>query len=506
MPRCSSSAPEAASGAATRHFLEFLAVRVLHPRTLAAAVLLLVAMAVPAPAAELPDFASLVAEEHRAVVNISTSREVRPQRGGLPPGFDIPELEDSPFGELFRKFFGEDAEPGYREDTASLGSGFIIDSGGYILTNGHVVADADRIRVRMHDRRQFDAEVVGIDERSDIALLRIDAENLPTVRVGDPEALRVGEWVLAIGSPFGFDRSVTSGIVSAKGRSLPSDNYVPFIQTDVAINPGNSGGPLFNLDGEVVGVNAQIFSRTGGFMGLSFAIPIDVAMEVADQLRTEGKVTRGWLGVVIQEVTRDLARSFGMERARGALVARVLPGSPAEQAGLQVGDVIVAFDGRPLRRSAALPPMVGRTEVGSMARVRIVRDGAERTLRVRIGRLPSQERLAGYADDAPPSGKAQSTAGPGRLGLEIETVDDATREALGIGSGGVRVAAPPREPAAAAGVREGDVLVMMNSRPIRGLADFRERVEALPPGRTVALLVQRADGPQFVAVDVPEAG
>ena len=475
-------------------------------RTLLVAALLAVASPGTSAARALPDFARLVEQEHRAVVNISTSREIRPEKGGLPPGFDIPELEESPFGELFRKFFGEDAEPRYREDAASLGSGFVISPDGYVLTNGHVVSDADEIIVRLHDRRQFEADLVGIDERSDIALLRIDAEGLPSVRIGDPRELRVGDWVLAIGSPFGFERTVTQGIVSAKGRSLPSDNYVPFIQTDVAINPGNSGGPLFNLDGEVVGVNAQIFSRTGGFMGLSFAIPIDVAIDVADQLRTEGRVTRGWLGVVIQEVTSELARSFGMERAHGALVARVLPDSPAARAGLRVGDVIVGYNGREVPRSSALPPMVGRTGVGEMARVEIVRDGERRTLRVRIGRLPGEDEIAalGRGDDAPQAAEPQP-AEPGRLGLEVEPVSDQTRERLDVGPGGVTVAEVADGPAGRAGLRAGDVLLMMNSRPIRGVGDFRERVAALPGGRTVALLVQRAEGPEFVAVEVPEA-
>jgi len=472
-------------------------------RTFTVAAALLWSALTPALAQALPDFTGLVEREHKAVVNISTSREIKPQRGDLPPGFDIPELEDSPFGELFRKFFGEDAEPRYH-DSASLGSGFIISEDGYILTNGHVVAEADEIVVRMYDRRQFEAEVVGIDERSDIALLKVDAQGLPHVRIGDPEQLDVGEWVLAIGSPFGFEHSVTAGIVSAKGRSLPNDNYVPFIQTDVAINPGNSGGPLFNLDGEVVGINAQIFSRTGGFMGLSFAIPIDVAMDVTQQLRTEGKVTRGWLGVVIQEVTRELAQSFDMDRAYGALVARVLPDSPAGKAGLKVGDVIVEFNGREVTRSSALPPMVGRTPVGSMARVAVVRDGERRTLRVRIGKLPSQDELADLGSTRREPPEAQAPRADSRLGFTVAPVTDQVREQLDIGDGGVMIEQIDAEPARSTELQKGDVLLMMNSRPIRGVEDFRRRVTDLPAGRTVALLVQRGDGPQFVAIEVPE--
>ncbi|MEF8834426.1 MAG: DegQ family serine endoprotease [Halofilum sp. (in: g-proteobacteria)] len=466
-------------------------------------------VAFPATAlAQLPDFTELVEDQYRAVVNISTSREIEPQRGDLPPGFDVPELGDSPFGELFRKFFGERAQPRSR-DTSSLGSGFIISSDGYVLTNGHVVAEADEIVVRLHDRRQFEAELVGTDKRSDVALLKIDAEGLPTVSTGDPEELRVGEWVLAIGSPFGFDHSVTAGIVSAKGRSLPNDNYVPFIQTDVAINPGNSGGPLFNLDGEVVGVNAQIFSRTGGFMGLSFAIPIDVAIDVADQLRESGEVARGWLGVVIQEVTRDLAESFGMERTRGALVARVLPDSPAAKAGLRVGDVIIGFNGEEVPRSSALPPIVGRTPIGSKAEVDIVRDGERMTLRVTIGRLPGESGLAGYgsADDGDGggSGAEEPAAAGARLGMRVAPVSDASRERLELGPGGVEVAELLSPPAAGSGLRRGDVIVMMNSRPIEGVADFGARVAELPAGRSVALLVERDSGPQFIAIEVPEA-
>ncbi|WP_070988196.1 DegQ family serine endoprotease [Halofilum ochraceum] len=477
-----------------------------YARALALAICLL---AVPATAvAELPDFTDLVEEQYRSVVNISTSREIEPQRGGLPPGFDMPELEDSPFGDLFRKFFGERAQPRSR-DTASLGSGFIISSDGYVLTNGHVVAEADEIMVRLHDRRQFEAELIGTDRRSDVALLKIDAEGLPAVTVGDPDDLEVGEWVLAIGSPFGFDHSVTAGIVSAKGRSLPNDNYVPFIQTDVAINPGNSGGPLFNLDGEVVGVNAQIFSRTGGFMGLSFAIPIDVAVDVADQLRETGKVARGWLGVVIQEVTRDLAQSFGMERARGALVARVLPDSPAAKAGLRVGDVIVGFNGDEVPRSSALPPMVGQTPIGSKAELDIVRDGQRMTLRVTIGRLPGESELAGYGapdtdGDEDPQSAPREDAGE-RLGMRVAPVSDALREQRDLGPGGVEVVELLSTPAAGSGLRQGDVIVMMNSRPIEGVEDFARRVAELPGGRSVALLVERDSGPQFIAIEVPEA-
>lgn len=475
-----------------------------HIPALARDVLAVVFMTVvlPVQGGTLPDFADLVDDEYRAVVNISTSRSVDPREGALPPGFSMPEEDESRFGDLLERFFGEGQGPPRPDDSASLGSGLIISRDGYILTNNHVVEDADEIIVRMHDRRQFVAELVGMDQRSDIALLRVDADDLPTVRIGDPGTLRVGEWVLAIGSPFGFDHSVTAGIVSAKGRSLPNDNYVPFIQTDVAINPGNSGGPLFNLDGEVVGVNAQIFSRTGGFMGLSFAIPIDVAIDVADQLRTEGRVVRGWLGVVIQDVTRELAESFDMERARGALVARVLADSPAEEAGVRTGDIIVAYRDREVSRSSALPPMVGRTPVGEVAEVEIIREGEHMSLGVEIGELPARDEQAGPGrepdDDEPGEGDRDP------LGLSVEPVPDEDRRRLDIDQGGVRVADVEPGPAADAGIRSGDVLTMMNSVPIEGVEDFRDRLAELERGETVAVLVQRMDGPQFIAIRLPE--
>ena len=287
----------------------------------------------------LPDFTELVEENSGAVVNISTTKQNEVKRG-LPPGMDIPDLpEDNPFGDLLRRFFGEHGGDG--EDffnSRSLGSGFIISKDGYVITNHHVVKGADEIIVKLNDRRELVAELVGSDPRSDIALLKLNATDLPTVRIGSSDDVKVGQWVLAIGSPFGFDASVTAGIVSAKGRSLPSENYVPFIQTDVAINPGNSGGPLFDLDGNVVGINSQIYTRSGGFMGLSFAIPMEVAMDVVDQIKTHGYVSRGWLGVYIQEVTRELAESFGMDKPAGALVAKILPDSPAEESDIKVGD------------------------------------------------------------------------------------------------------------------------------------------------------------------------
>jgi len=325
-------------------------------------------------ARSLPDFIPLVEENAAAVVNIST---ILKKSNGSPQvrGHNMPDIpKDSPFYDFFNKFFGEipgDMSP--HQQRSSLGSGFIMSNDGYIITNNHVVKDADEIIVRLSDRREFVAEVIGTDERSDIAVLKIEGKKLPILKLGDSSRLKVGEWVLAIGSPFGFDHSVTQGIISAMGRSLPNENYVPFIQTDVAINPGNSGGPLFNLQGEVIGVNSQIYSRTGGFMGMSFAIPVNVVKDVYKQLKEQGHVSRGWLGVLIQDVTRELAESFAMKKPHGALVAKVLSDSPAEKAGFKVGDVIVSFNGDKIDVSSDLPPMVGSTKVGKSVPVKASR-------------------------------------------------------------------------------------------------------------------------------------
>jgi len=402
--------------------------------------------------------------------------------------------------EFFRRFFPPDEDvPRIPYDRPrSLGSGFVIEGNGYILTNNHVVEDADEVVVRFNDRRELTAELVGADPRSDLAVLKVDAEDLPTVSIGRSESLKVGEWVLAIGSPFGFDYSVTAGIVSAKGRSLPTErneNYVPYIQTDVAINPGNSGGPLFNLDGEVVGINSQIYSNSGGFMGVSFAIPIDVAMEVARQLRETGRVSRGWLGVVIQEVNRDLAESFGLKRPHGALVTRVLEGSPAEAAGLKPGDIIIRFDDTAIDFSSELPHVVGRVAVGTETELRVVRDGEQKTLDVTIGELAERE------DDRVGFARPGEQV-PSRLGLQVEPVPDPALERLGIG-GGVRVAGVDG-PAADAGIVRGDIVTRLNNREITDVAGFREIVEGLPAGRSVPVLIIRGENPRFLALRVPE--
>ena len=464
-------------------------------RTLIAAVSIAAACLGSAAARSLPDFTELVEHNRAAVVNISTTqrRTAPTERPRIPRGFEIPDLpEDSPFHEFFRRFFGEGEIEEF--DAQSLGSGFIISPDGFIISNNHVVRNADEVIVRLSDRREYKAKVVGTDEPSDVALLKIEAEGLPAVRLGTGYELKVGEWVLAIGSPFGFDHSVTAGIVSAKGRSLPRENYVPFIQTDVAINPGNSGGPLFNLQGEVVGVNSQIFSRTGGFMGLSFAIPIDVAMDVADQLRDKGRVSRGWLGVLIQDVTLELAESFGMAKPQGALVAKVLDGSPAERAGFEVGDILLSFDEYSIERSSDLPPIVGRTRVGREVPVEILRNGESVILNVTTDELPDDDELRVAAARSPQAVEAN------KLGLTVRDLSDEERASLDIGDQGVLVSAVSDGPGKRAGIREGDLILMLNNEKILDGDHFKRLAAGLPEGKAISVLVQREGSPIFLAL------
>jgi serine protease Do len=380
-------------------------------------------------------------------------------------------------------------------ESQSLGSGFVISSDGYILTNYHVVADADEIQVRFSDRRFFDAKVIGSDKGSDVALIKIEASDLPTVKIGKSSDLKVGEWVLAIGSPFGFDHTVTAGIVSAKGRSLPSENYVPFIQTDVAINPGNSGGPLFNLDGEVIGVNSQIYSRTGGFMGLSFAIPIELAINVADQLREHGRVSRGYLGVLIQDVDHNLAESFGMAQPYGALVSRVMPDSPADKAGLQVGDVILAFNGQRLLNSSQLPPLVGASRIEEEATLQILRDGKELAVPVQVGRLAEDEEVA---ETIPAQVEPDQIE---QLGLAVIDIEPKVREELGLEErGGALVGNVSPGAAQDAGIRRGDIVLMFDGMDVKSAKHLRELIEEAGDKRTVAVLVKRGENPLFMAL------
>lgn len=449
-------------------------------------------------ARSLPDFTSLVEENSASVVNISTKQhKVVNNRMGR--DFQIPDLpEGSPFNEFFRHFFGDQqGEQAPREyDARSLGSGFIISDDGYILTNYHVVNGADEILVRLSDRREYVAKVIGMDKTSDLALLKIDAKNLPTAKIGSTKDLKVGEWVLAIGSPFGFDHSVTAGIVSAKGRSLPNENYVPFIQTDVAINPGNSGGPLYNLDGEVVGINSQIYSRTGGFMGLSFAIPIELAMNVVDQLQTSGHVRRGWLGVMIQDVTRELADSFGMKHPYGALVARVMPNSPSEKAGLQPGDVILEYNGTRLNSSSMLQHLVGASRIDKPAELVILRDGKRMNVEVNIGELK---------EDMAENGGPDKMEDASRLGMSVVELDDELRRQFDLeGVKGVLVKSVEPGPAKQAGIEPGDVIQMINRQRVSSVDEFEAAVSDLPAGSTIAVLVHRNAGSLFIPLQVPD--
>lgn len=446
-------------------------------------------------ARHLPEFTDLVKDTSPSVVNISTTQKVRTGMPELPEGFQVPEFpEGSPFGDLFKYFLDRDGGDPSTRDAESLGSGFIISDDGYILTNYHVVKGADEIIVRLSDRRELKAEIIGEDKRSDVALLKIDASDLPVARIGKSGDLEVGEWVLAIGSPFGFDHSATAGIVSAKGRSLPRENYVPFIQTDVAINPGNSGGPLFNQEGEVVGVNSQIYSRTGGYMGLSFAIPIEVAMDVAEQLKTSGRVSRGWLGVLIQDVTLDLAESFGMDKPRGALVAKVLPDSPAEDAGMKVGDIIVRFDGKDVISSASLPPIVGSSKLGAKLPVDIIRNSDRKQVKVKLGELPD--------DTIKTRASKPAEATTNRLGLTVGELADEMRNELEIDHG-VVVERIVNGAALDAGIRKGDIIVSIGDKPVKDPDQFQSIVEDLAAGQSVAMLVQRGTSPTFMALKVP---
>jgi len=342
----------------------------------------------------LPVFSPIVERNSAAVVSISVTSKMKAEQTNLPQEL-IPQLpEDSPFNEFFKRFLDKNPDSLKERKTRGFGSGFLISHDGYILTNAHVVKDAENISVQLSDRSEQRAQLVGLDMRTDVALIKIEARELSTVMVGDSDDLKVGEWVLAIGSPFGLERTATQGIVSALGRSLPSETYVPFIQTDVAVNPGNSGGPLFNLRGEAVGINSQIFSRTGGYMGLSFAIPINLGMQIAKQLKKQGYVSRGWLGVTIQPLTRALAESFKLNRSTGALVAQVTPNSPAAKAGVQVGDIIMSYDGAKVTESAALPPLVGATPIGETVPIRILRNGKMKTLKVKIQALKDNDKIA----------------------------------------------------------------------------------------------------------------
>ena len=438
----------------------------------------------------LPDFTELVEKQGPAVVNVSTTQIIRNAQG-FP---NIP--ENDPFYEFFRRFAPQMPR---EQESQSLGSGFIISADGYIMTNAHVVDSADKITVRLTDKREFSAKVIGADKRTDVALLKIEATGLPKVTVGDPDKLRVGEWVIAIGSPFGFDSSVTAGIVSAKGRSLPQENFVPFIQTDVAINPGNSGGPLFNMNGEVVGINSQIYTRSGGSMGLSFAIPIDVATQVTDQLRASGKVTRGRIGVMIQELTSELAESFGLSKPAGALISHVEKDGPADKAGIEASDVILKFDGKLVDSSGDLPRIVAATKPGSRVVIELWRKGAIRRITVEVGEMPEEEKLARsakkLADDV-----AEMVS---RLGIAVIELTREQLQELQI-QGGLLVEEVKGSAARAAGLQQGDVLLAIGNMPIRSVKQLNEILKQVPKGRNVALLVRRGNAATYVAIRLDE--
>ena len=444
--------------------------------------------------AQLPDFTDLVKHTGDAVVNISTVQKSNDAQTGpdaqLPPDLP-PEME-----EFFKRFYQSPGRGNQApREASSLGSGFIISRDGYVLTNHHVVNNATEIIVKLKDRRELVAKLIGSDESTDVALLKLESKDLPVIEIGNPDELQVGEWVLAIGTPFGFEQSVTAGIVSAKGRSLPDGNYVPFIQTDVAINPGNSGGPLLNMQGKVVGINSQIYSRSGGYMGLSFSIPIDVAMNVVDQLKTKGKVARGWLGVQIQDVTRQLAESFGMDRPHGALVAKVIPGGPAEKAGLQVGDIIIEFNGQIIETSGELPPRVGVFPVDERAKLKILRQGEKQELSIKIGLLPSQ-------NTAQTKESTNNEVASNRLGVLVSDMSSEQRKELQIEKNGVLVQKVTKGVAQEIGLQPGDVILRIQNTVVRDANEFNSIVTKLPKDKSIAMLVQRNGSPIFLAFKI----
>jgi len=450
--------------------------------------------------AQLPDFTGLVSDVAPSVVSVMATRTADAQLRTLPGQDD----QDAQMQEFFRRFFGSPDIPGHPgtprmpQDRTSQGSGFIISADGYILTNHHVIDGADDIHVQLSDRRELSAKLVGSDAATDVALLKVDQSRLPAVQLGTSKALKPGQWVVAIGSPFGFDHSVTAGIVSAVGRSsqMAGQQYVPFIQTDVAINRGNSGGPLLDIDGRVVGINSQIFSNTGGFMGVSFAIPIETAMRSVEQLKQHGYVSRGMLGVRIQDVTRDVARSLGLPTSSGALVFQVEPGSAAAKAGIKVQDVILAWNDQEVAGSAQLPPLVGATDPGSKARVKLFRDGKEQTLTVTVGAAPRSTD-----DSTAGGGGGASSSNP--LGFSVDDLTAEQREALGLGADeGVVVTQVTG--AAARQLRSGDVILMVGKSRVGSVAQFEKATNGIKRGEPVMLLVRRGDATQFITVTPPK--
>jgi serine protease Do len=450
-------------------------------------------------AKELPDFTELAEKQSPVVVNISSIQKNRqnPMMQGSP--------EDEQMQEFFKRF-GIPVPPGMpphngrgqqgvpEKQVYATGSGFIVTGDGYVLTNAHVVKDADEVMVKLNDKREFKAKVIGIDLRTDVAVLKLNATNLPKVAIGNPDTIKVGEWVAAIGAPFGLENTMTVGIVSAKGRALPQENFVPFIQTDVAINPGNSGGPLFNLKGEVIGINSQIYSRTGGYMGLSFAIPINVAMDVMNQLKANGKVIRGWLGIAIQEVTKELSESFGMKNTNGALVAGIEKGAPADKGGLQPGDVITKFDGKAIESSSDLPKAVGNTKPGKTVVAEVFRKGNVKILNLTVGEMPSDQ------SEVIANNKTPEKAEVNRLGLVLKEAPPQQRKKMN-GKKGLLVV-DAQGSAAAAGIRRGDIVLALNNSEVENADAFAKEVATIPNGKTVALLILRNDETLYVPVKI----
>jgi serine protease Do len=473
------------------------------PPTLAAGAATVPQVPVTSPALvnALPNFAPLVEQAGPAVVNVDVVQNPKGNFGGGDGSQGQGQGEgdqDDPLGDFFRRFgIPEGRGRGFQfqpQPQRGSGSGFIVTADGYILTNAHVVADADQVTVKMNDRREYQAKVVGVDQRTDVAVIKIDGKNLPTVRIGDPSKLKPGEWVLAIGSPFGFENSATAGIVSATSRSLPNEgnNYVPFIQTDVAVNPGNSGGPLFNLQGEVIGINSQIFSKTGGYMGLSFAIPIDVAMDVRDQLVKVGHVTRGRIGVQIQNVDGQLAESFGLDRPRGALVSSVVKDGPSAKAGVKPGDVILAVNEHIVETSSELPGVVARIKPGNDANLTVWRGGKEQKLSVKVDALEEPEAQTASLK----GGKGKQMDKAIELGLAVRPLDP--REKQQVETDGVLVVEQVSGPALAAGVQQGDIILAVNGKKVKSVAELQEAAKAAGKTKTVALLIQREGGEFYV--------
>jgi len=439
----------------------------------------------------LPDFTTVVEKNIPAVVIVNATKTVQAGFNNSP--FNSPDIPDE-LRDYFGKFF--DPKNGNNQNqrsTPSFGSGFILTSDGYIMTNNHVVSNSSEILITLSDETVLEAQLIGSDPRSDLALLKVDGKNLPTVSVATADNLKVGEWVLAIGSPFGFSHTVTAGIVSGKQRKLPDESYVPYIQTDVAINPGNSGGPLFNLSGDVVGVNAQIYTRTGGFMGVSFAIPSETMMDVFNQLKDSGKVTRGWLGVFIQEVDKNLAKSFGMEKPMGAVIAKVLKNSPASKSGLKQGDIILSFNGKPIKKSRDLPPLVGMTEVNTRAKVEVLRNKKTLNIFVRIEELPTEEKIASIGD--------QKITKTQISGITVSNINDVTKRELNI-YGGVRIDKITSEQSNDSGIQVNDIVTHINNEPVYNMQDFKNKIEDIGVSNYANFLIYRNSNPLYLAIKI----